>query len=427
RVPVGGRRVRMLLILLALDVGRVVPAYSLIERLWEDEPPANSGNALQSLVSRLRTALREGGLGDQVVESHPAGYRLALAPDRIDAGAFEAQARDGGQALASGDPATARRILREALGAWRGPALADVSAARFASGPAARLEELRTGATLDLVEAGLALGESDSLVGELRAMIAADPVAERPRALLMRALYAAGRQAEALAEYHQARELFATELGVDPSPQLEQIYLGVLRQDLPGGARGQPPQAAGTSTGQADISAAERMTPGNPPPSARAATVRKPLTSFVGRDEDVARVRKMLAEGRLVTLTGPGGAGKTRLAIEMAALLSRESPAEAAEPSGERARCQVYLVELTPVTEPGDVPYAVLQALGIRQSPVIGHAGTGQIGTFADPVQRLVAALGERRDLLILDNCEHVVAAAAALAHALLATFPALP
>src|SRR5215813_5869555 len=148
----------MLLILLALDVGRVVPAYSLIERLWEDEPLANSGNALQSLVSRLRTALREGGLGDQVVESHPAGYRLA--PDRIDAVAFEAQARDGGQALASGDPATARRILREALGAWRGPALADVSAARFASGPAARLEELRTGAALDLVEAGLTLGES---------------------------------------------------------------------------------------------------------------------------------------------------------------------------------------------------------------------------------------------------------------------------
>src|SRR5262252_1501143 len=324
----------MLLILLALDVGRVVPAYSLIERLWEDEPPANSGNALQSLVSRLRTALRQAALGDQVIESHPAGYRLALAPDRIDAVAFEAQARDGGEALASGDPAIARRILREALAAWRGPALADVSAARFASGPAARLGELRTGAALDLVEAGLALGESDRLVGELRAMIATDPVAERPRGLLMRALYAAGRQAEALAEYNQARELFATELGVDPSPQLEQIYLGVLRQDLPDGSRGQPPLDAGPPAGQADFSAEERMAPGNPPPSPRAAAVRKPLTSFVGRDEDVTRVRKMLAEGRLVTLTGPGGAGKTRLAIELATLLTGETPAE---PDGERA------------------------------------------------------------------------------------------
>src|SRR5262252_4800021 len=267
----------MLLILLALDVGRVVPAYSLIERLWEDEPPANSGNALQSLVSRLRTALRQAAPGDQVIESHPAGYRLALAPDRIDAVAFEAQARDGGQALAAGDPLTTRRILREALAAWRGPALADVSAARFASGPAARLEELRTGATLDLVEAGLALGEGDSLVGELRAMIATDPVAERPRGLLMRALYAAGRQAEALAEYNQARELFSAELGVDPSPQLEQIYLGVLRQDLPDGSRGQPPPDAGTPTGQAGLAAEERMAPGNPS-GTRAAAVRKPLT-----------------------------------------------------------------------------------------------------------------------------------------------------
>jgi predicted ATPase/DNA-binding SARP family transcriptional activator len=420
-VRVGGYRVRMLLILLALDVGRVVPAYALIERLWEDEPPANSGNALQSLVSRLRTALREGGLGDQVIESHPAGYRLALAPDRIDAVAFEAQAREGGQALASGDPVTARRILREALGAWRGPALADVSAARFASGPAARLEELRSGAALDLVEAGLALGESDSLVGELRAMIATDPVAERPRGLLMRALYAAGRQAEALAEYNQARELFATELGVDPSPQLEQIYLGVLRQDLPDEARGQRAHDAGGATSQADFSAEERMAPGNPPPSPRAAAVRKPLTSFVGRDEDVARVRKMLAEGRLVTLTGPGGAGKTRLAIELAALLTGEAPAE---PDGERTGCQVRLVELTAVADPGDVPYAVLHALGIRQSPVIGHTGAGQMGAFADPVRRLVAALAERRDLLILDNCEHVVAAAAALADEVLAGCP---
>jgi predicted ATPase/DNA-binding SARP family transcriptional activator len=422
-VRVGGYRVRMLLILLALDVGRVVPAYALIERLWEDEPPANSGNALQSLVSRLRTALRQAAPGDQVIESHPAGYRLALAPDRIDAVAFEALARDGGQALASGDPAVARRILREALGAWRGPALADVSAARFASGPAARLEELRAGATLDLVEAGLALGESDSLVGELRAMIAADPVAERTRGLLLRALYAAGRQTEALAEYNHARELFAAELGVDPSPQLEQIYLGVLRQDLPDGSRGQPPLDAGTPTGQTGFSAEERLAPGNPPSGTRASAVRKPLTSFVGRDEDVTRVRKMLAEGRLVTLTGPGGAGKTRLAIELAALFSRESPTA---PGGGLAGCQVTMVELTRVTDPGDVPYAVLHALGIRQSPVIGHTGTGQVGAFADPVQRLVAALAERRDLLILDNCEHVVAAAAALADEVLAGCPSV-
>ena len=215
-VPVGGQRMRLLLILLALDAGKVVPAYALIERLWEEEPPANSGNALQSLVSRLRAALRQAGLGDRVVESHPAGYRLTVPPGSGRRGGLRGagaagqpragrRGPGGGPAGAAGGP---RRLARAAL--------ADASGARFATGPAARLEELRTRAALDLVEADLALGEGDSLIGELRAMIAADPVAERPRGLLMRALYAAGRQAEAVAEYAQARELLASELGVDP-------------------------------------------------------------------------------------------------------------------------------------------------------------------------------------------------------------------
>jgi predicted ATPase/DNA-binding SARP family transcriptional activator len=424
-VQVGGHRVRLLLILLALDAGKVIPAYSLIERLWEQEPPANSGNALQSLVSRLRAALRQAGLGDQVVESHPAGYRLAVAPGQVDAVAFEALARRGGQALASGDPVTARRLLREALDAWRGPALADAAGVRFASGPAARLEELRARAELDLIEAGLALGESESLIGELRAMIAADPVAERPRGLLLRALYAAGRQAEAVAEYAQARDLLAGELGVDPSPQLEQIYLGVLRQDLPGAAPG-PAPGSGPARAPGDASAAELPAGGDTPHRGRPAAVRKPLTSFVGRDEDVARVLKMLDEGRLVTLTGPGGAGKTRLALETAARLSRETAARSQrdEPGQAWAGCQVWFVELTPVTDPGDVPSAVMNALGIRESPVIAHAGAGQLGSLADPAQRLVAALTGRHDLLILDNCEHIVAAAAALADQILAGCP---
>jgi len=422
-VRVGGQRVRLLFILLALDAGKVVPAYALIERLWEDEPPANSGNALQSLVSRLRTALRQAGVGDQVIESHPAGYRLAVPPEHVDAAAFEALARQGNQALAAGDPATARRVLRQALDIWRGPALADASGARFATGPAARLEELRARAALDLIEAGLALGESDSLTGELRAMIAADPVAERPRGLLMRALYAAGRQAEAVAEYAQARDLLASELGVDPSPRLEQIYLGVLRQDLPGPAG--PAPDGGPARRPGDSTAAELLAGGDPPHRGRAAAVRKPLTSFVGRDEDVARVLKMLDESRLVTLTGPGGAGKTRLALEVAARLSRAPAASAAPGAGQAwPGGQVWFVELTPVTDPGDVPSAVLSALGIRESPVIAHSGAGQITAFADPAHRLVAALAERHDLLILDNCEHVVSAAATLADQALAGCP---
>ncbi|HEY2578578.1 MAG TPA: BTAD domain-containing putative transcriptional regulator, partial [Streptosporangiaceae bacterium] len=402
-VRVGGSLVRVLLILLALDAGRVVPAYSLIERLWDDEPPANAANSLQSLVSRLRTSLRQAGLGGQVIESHPAGYRLAISPDEVDTVAFERLARDGSQALAVGDAVTAAGLLREALGAWRGPALADAPGARFAAGPAARLEELRTRAALDLIEAGLALGESDGLAGELRDMIAADPVAERPRGLLMRALYAAGRQAEALAVYTELRELLASDLGMDPSPQLEQIYLGVLRQDLEDPA------------GNGRASRAPAASPAKPEPP-RLTGVRKPLTSFVGRDEDVTRVVKMLAEGRLVTLTGPGGAGKTRLATETATRLAEQAQG----PDGRR----VWFVELTPVADPGEVPYAVLHALGIREVPVITMAGTGQPTVPADPVQRLVAVLAERGDLLILDNCEHVVAAAAALTDQVLAGCP---
>ena len=278
---------------------------------------------------------------------------------------------------------------------------------------------MRTRAALDLIEAGLALGESESLIGELRALVAADPVAERPRGLLMRALYAAGRQAEAVAEYAQARERLASELGVDPSPQLEQIYLGVLRQDLPGG----PPVPQ--DTGPADDGTARWQAGAGLPPRARPA-VRRPLTSFVGRDEDVARVLKMLDAGRLVTLTGPGGAGKTRLALETAAALPREpaggTPARG--PGRSLASCQVWFVELTGVTTPADVPSAVLSALGIRESPVITHSAAGQISAFADPAQRLVAALEDRRDLLVLDNCEHVVAAAATLADQVLAGCP---
>ena len=159
------------------------------------------------------------------------------------------------------------------------------------------------------------------------------------------------------------------------------------------------------------------------------AAVRKPLTSFVGRDEDVVRVLKMLDEGRLVTLTGPGGAGKTRLALETAARLSREAAPRSEDdgPGQAWSGCQVWFVELTPVTDPGDVPSAVMNALGIRESPVIAHAGAGQLGSLADPAERLVAALTGRHDLLILDNCEHVVAAAAALADQILAGWPRRP
>jgi predicted ATPase/DNA-binding SARP family transcriptional activator len=401
-VRVGGQRIRALLAVLALAAGHPVPAHVLIERLWPepDDRPVDAVNALQSLVSRLRAALRQAGVAESVLESSPAGYRLAVPPEAVDAAVFEAAARAGGRALAAGDAATAARLLREALGTWRGPALADVAGEEFAAAPAARLEELRSAAVLDRIEAELALGEAVAVTGELRELTAADPLAERPRALLMRALAAAGRQADALAVYAEGRELLADRLGVDPSPRLEEAYLAVLRQEIP----------LAVPAGTAAHSHPERTQP-SPGPSAalpggqRLSAAQRPPTSFIGRDDDVAGVLKKLAEERLVTLTGPGGVGKTRLAAEVASRLARPAA----------------LAGLAPVSDPSEVPYAVLDALGLRERVIARH---GADQAHANPADRLCAALGDREAVLILDNCEHLIEAAASLADRLLTDCP---
>jgi len=406
-VRVGGHRVRALLILLALDAGRVVPAHALIDRLWGEDRPADAANALQSLVSRLRLALRQAGVPDGVLESRPAGYRLAVPPDAVDAIAFESQATAGRQALARGAAQEAAALLRPALGAWRGSALTDVAGEEFALAPAARLAELRAAATLDRIEADLALGAADvALVGELRALTADEPLAERPAGLLMRALAATGRQAEALAVYQQIRGRLADRLGVDPSPQLEQAYLAILRQEVPQAApltTGPPvpvPPAPAPATPVRSIPVP--ATPATPVPASPVpvTSVRRPPTSFVGRDDDLAGVLKRLAAERLVTLTGPGGVGKTRLATEAAAGL--DVPA--------------WLVELAPVTDPAEVPYAALDALGLRERSIARRADTA-----GDAAGRLCAFLTGQDAVLVLDNCEHVIDAAAALAARLLA------
>ena len=383
-VHVGGRQVRVLLALLALNAGRVVPAAAMAEQIWPDAPPGNPGNALQTLVSRLRAELRQAGVTG-AVESHPAGYRLAVTPDAVDAMAFEALAQHGRRALAGGDPAGAARILREALLAWRGQPLADAAGYGFADAAAARLTELRASVLADRIEADLALGEGASLTGELRALLAADPLSERPRALLMRALYAAGRQAEALAVYHDGRELLADQLGVDPSAQLEQVYLRILR--------GEP----------FDTERAEAPAPAQQPP-APPGQAQTWLTSFVGRDSDLPGVLKSLRAARLVTLTGPGGVGKTRLAAEASRQLG----------------VTTWFIPLAPVTDPAEVPTAVLDALGIRERVISRRAGDPSAG----PLGRLTSALGDREEILVLDNCEHVIEAAAVLAGQVLAGCP---
>ncbi|MDP9848075.1 ATP-binding protein [Streptosporangium lutulentum] len=386
---IGGPRLRALLGLLLLDAGRMVTSERLIDGLYGTAPPAGAVNALQAQVSRLRHLLA--GDGDVVVR-HPAGYLLAVAPESVDAHRFERLAAEGRGALDAGDPLRAEETLREALDLWRGPALADVLEAPFAAAQAARLEELRIAATEDQVEARLALGRHRETVAGLQELVAAHPLRERLRGQLMRALYACGRQADALATYEDARRRLADELGADPSPELAATHLSVLRADLPPATRAPSPAASPPD-------ASQDVRHGIP----------AQLTTLIGRSGELARIGELLAGARLVTLTGPGGTGKTRLAVETA---GRERGDDG----------EVCFVELAPLADGADVPQAVLGALGLRESGTL----PGSNRPAHDPLMRLTSILADRRMLLILDNCEHVVGATAGLAARLLSSCPTL-
>ncbi|MBX6386763.1 MAG: winged helix-turn-helix domain-containing protein [Microbispora sp.] len=408
-VEVGGRRLRALLTLLLLDAGRAVSTEALVAGVWDDRPPGGVGNALQALVSRLRAAL-----GRDLVIGGPSGYRLAVSPDQVDLHRFARLTREGAGALAAGDPGRAAGLLREALGLWRGTPLADLP---DAEAEVARLEELRTAAVEDRIEAELALGRHADVIPELRLLVAAHPLRERPYGQLMRALYGAGRRVEALAAYEEARSVFADRLGADPSPALAELHLAMLRGD-PAGA-GTPPARAPSPDRNAGLGAPLPAAGSGAPRSSRAprrGNLRARLTSFVGRQDDVARIGALLAAGRLVTLLGPGGAGKTRLAVESAEAIA------ARVPDG------VWLVELAPVADPAEVPQAALTALGLRDTGPVPVRAVPAVppapGAEPDPVTRLVSALAARDTLIVLDNCEHVVEQAAALADRLLAECP---
>ncbi|SNY70058.1 BTAD domain-containing putative transcriptional regulator [Paractinoplanes atraurantiacus] len=345
-VRAGGARLRALLALLLLEAGRPVPVERLIDALWGGDPPAGALNAVQSNVSRLRQ--------DLPIEYDGAGYRLAIDPDEVDAHRFERLATEGRQALTSGDPTRAAALLREALSLWRGETPIDVRGSA-----ADRLVEMRRRAVEDRVDADPSPADEH----ELRALIGADPLRERSWALLMRVQALAGRDAEALSTYEKARTVLAEELGTDPSAELKAAHLRVLR------------------------GAPRRALPAQ-------------LTTFVGRQGELSDVGRALRRARLVTLLGPGGAGKTRLAVEAAT----------------RTTGEVHFVELAATTGP-DVPRTVLDALGLRDTGLRARESVARPGA----ADRLVAALSTRDVLLVLDNCEHVVGAAAALVGRLLA------
>jgi predicted ATPase/DNA-binding SARP family transcriptional activator len=364
----GGPQPRAVLALLVLEAGRVVPAGRLIEQAWRGRPPQGAASTLRSYVSRLRRVLAP----EAALRARGGGYVLGLDPGAVDAVRFERLAADGQTALSQGEAAAAAGYFREALGLWRGPALTGVGEVEPLAREAARLEELRLVAVEGRIEAEIELGLGAEVIGELDGLVREYPLRERLWRLLVLALYRAGRQADALAAYRRARDLLAGELGLEPGQELRDLEQAVLRQEVPAAA---PP---------------------------RLHNLPAPLTSFLGREQDLARVEKLLAEARLVTLTGTGGTGKTRLATEAGARLAG------------RFRDGVWLAELAGVTEPALVAAQVMAALGVRQA--------GDVPVLEALIWRLRSA----ELLLVLDNCEHLLEACADLATALLRAAPGL-
>jgi predicted ATPase/DNA-binding SARP family transcriptional activator len=376
-VVVAGTRRRSLLVLLAVRAPEVVSTDAVLEALWPGTDRERGVRSLQVTVSRLRADLD--GAGDSL-ETAGAGYRLRLAPDALDARRFERLIADGAQALAAGDPRTARELLEQAMSLWRGPPLSDVEFESFAQAEIARLEELRLAAIEERIEAQLALGDDRLLVAELERLVAAHPARERLLAQLMRALYRSGRQTDALAAFREGRRRLNDELGLEPSPELRRLEQAVLRQDP------------------------SLETPAEPEaPRERRPAVPLPATPLVARAADVDAVAYLLVDERqrLVTLSGPGGVGKTRLALELAHGL-----ADRFDDGG-------AFVSLAEVAEADDVPARIAAALGVQ--PAAGEA-------IADALARFC---GGPSMLLVLDNFEHVLDAAPLVAR-LLAECPDL-
>jgi predicted ATPase/DNA-binding SARP family transcriptional activator len=377
-VKVADRKVRAVLAELLVDAGRPLPASRLIDDLWGDQLPANPGNTLQTRVSQLRRALDRAEPGGRaLVVSQPPGYLLRVAPDAVDAGRFRALVAE---ARTAADPGDRAALLADALALWRGPAYADFAEQAFARAAIDRLEEERLVALEELAETRLALGESAHLIGELAGLVAQHPLRQRLRAAYMRALHRTGRQSEALATYRELRDHLAEQLGLDPGPELAALHQAILRQD---------PQLA--------------------PPAHT--NLPAPLTALIGREEAVLQVSARLGAGRLVTLTGPGGVGKTRLAVEVA----RQQAARYAD--------GVRLVELAAVDQgPGSSGQPVEAQLVRVISTVLGLDGDalGPAEDVEDLVDQLARRLRDRESLLVLDNCEHVIGPVARLTELLL-------
>lgn len=363
-VTIGGGRRRALLAMLALRGGRVVAVDALVDALWADDLPADPRNAVQHHVARLRAAL-----GPEAIAATPDGY--ALTDATVDAVRFEGLVREGRDALRVGDTHAAAEAIAAGLQLWRGPALQGVSATAWFEAEALRLESLRVDALEERFEAALALGEHRDVVAGLRATLEEHPFRERLWGQLMLALYRSGRQPEALETFGEARRVLSDELGLEPGPELRRLQDAILAHD----------------PAIAPVRAVRR----------RRGTIPLSPTSFVGRMEELGRVLALLREHRLVTLSGPPGVGKSRLALE------------AVRSVQDRLGDGVWFVDLTRAAGEDDVVHLVAHAVDARGS---------------DPLAGVVDRLRDADALLWLDGCGRVVTAAARVVAAVLAGCP---
>jgi len=367
-------RIRRLLALLVVEAGNVVSVDRLADVLWGIQQPADPTSAVHNLVSRLRGMIRSAGCEQAVgIVTRPPGYLVEVADGQLDSAEFTRLVDQAREHLGAA-PAVAAALLDEALALWRGPAYAEFADEEFARAQACRLEELKMGATADRVDAALALGRPDEAIGLLEPLLAAQPIGHRPRSLHMLALHQAGRAAEALESFRHYRDMLADELGLDPPDELRDLEAAILRQD----------QAVATVE-----------------PLRRPTNLPHQLTELIGRFTDTKRVAEAIQQARLVTLTGVGGVGKTRLALHVAAELSGSYP------DG------VWLCELAPATAEA-VPDVLAGVLGVIQRQAVSV------------IPALVDYLRTKQLLIMLDNCEHVAAAAAELSESLLRGCPAV-
>ena len=380
-VAIGSLKQWTVLAALVLEPGGALSSDRLIDALWGPAPPASAGTTLRSLVYRLRRAL---DMADEL-QATAVGYVFTLGREAVDVVRFERLAARGRAALGRGEFDAAVADLTAALALWRGSALHELRDCDYFTVEAHRLDEARLAAVEDLAEAELGLGLEPAVVARLEPHLAVHPARERAYSALMVALYRLGRQVDALAAYRRLRSLLADEYGIEPNPALRTLEAAILRQDAALLRAPALPAVHGRVPGPV-----RHNFPSAP-------------NAFIGRGEEVEAVREGLAE-RLLTLVGPGGVGKTRLALEAAREVVGHFP------DGAR------LVELAPIRDPSLVAPGLATALGLDAAAL---GGTGR--SF---VEALAEALRERRLLVVLDNCEHVVEAAAELTHTVVSRCP---